>query len=330
MNIQAIRLFLHVVQRGSLVAGANELNISQSAASRLLSGLERTTGLKLFSRDSHSLRPTAEGEQYFNECQRVLVAVDELPRAARRLASGVQSRLKLASGARLANSLMIPAIGRFARKNPDVEIEFRLGEVQEFSRVISERIDLAVGAMLPMTINTVEATPLFDMPIVAVMRRDHALAKRSFVGPADVAAYKLIASPTGPMRDELEHRFHAESTEFHPHYTVNNVELGCRLLLRLGAIMITDPLAPLAIDPALFALVPLKPLRMLQTSIFTPVLTPESRLIAEFKACLREEAREIEKRVALFWGAAGKAAARSSVRAPKKQKPKAKAKNKKG
>jgi DNA-binding transcriptional LysR family regulator len=271
----------------------------------------------LFSRDSHSLRPTAEGEQYFNECHRVLVAVDELPRAARRLASGAQSRLKLASGARLANSLMIPAIGRFAKKNPDVEIEFRLGEVQDFSRVISERIDLAVGALLPMTINTVEATPLFDMPTVAVMRRDHALAKRSFVRPADVAAYKLIATPMGPMREELEHRFHAESAEFHPQYTVNSVELGCQLLLRIGAIMITDPLAPLVIDPKLFALVPLKPLRMLQTSIFTPVLMPESRLIAEFKACLREEAQEIEKRVALLWGATGKAAARGSGRAAK-------------
>jgi DNA-binding transcriptional LysR family regulator len=48
VNIQAIRLFLHVMQRGSLAAGAQELNMSPSAASRLLSGLERTTGLKLF------------------------------------------------------------------------------------------------------------------------------------------------------------------------------------------------------------------------------------------------------------------------------------------
>jgi DNA-binding transcriptional LysR family regulator len=37
MNIQAIRLFLHVMQRGSLAAGALQLNMSASAASRLLS-----------------------------------------------------------------------------------------------------------------------------------------------------------------------------------------------------------------------------------------------------------------------------------------------------
>src|SRR5215469_2236038 len=262
MNIQAIRLFLHVMQRGSLAAGAQDLNMSPSAASRLLSGLERTTGLKLFSRDGHSLRPTAEGAQYFNECYRVLIAVDELPRAAKRLASGAQTRLRLASGSRLANSLMIPAIGRFTKRNPDVEIDFHLAQVQDIDRIISDRFDVAVGTLLPVALPAVEASPLFEMPTVAVMRRDHVLARRSFVRVADIAAHKLIATPMGPMRNDLEHVFHSEGVELHPQFTSNCIDQGCWLLLEVNAIMITDPLVPLAIDPELFALVPLKPLRM--------------------------------------------------------------------
>lgn len=315
MNIQAIRLFLHVMQRGSLAAGAGALNMSPSAASRLLSGLERTTGLKLFSRDGHSLRPTDEGAQYFNECHRVLLAVDELPRAAKRLASGAQARLRVGSGPRLATSLMIPAIGRFARKNPDVEIDLIVAQPHEFAR-LADRMDVAVGAMLPLTITTVEASPLFDMPTVAVMPRDHVLAKRKFVRPADVAAHKLIATPLGPMREDLEHLFHADGVEFHSQYTATSFEHGCTLLLRVGAIMITDPLVPLAIDPASFALVPLKPMRMVQTCIFTPVLMPESRFLAEFKTCLREEGRSLEKRVAALLGRAKRAAARLPARKP--------------
>jgi DNA-binding transcriptional LysR family regulator len=302
MNIQAIRLFLHVMQRGSLAAGAEALNMSPSAASRLLSGLERTTGLKLFSRDGHALRPTAEGAQYFKECNRVLVAVDELPRAARRLAGGGRSRLKLGCGARLATSVMIPAIGRFAIKNPDIEIDFQLTQAHEFDRIVLERFDVGIGAMLPPHLTAVETAPLFDMPTVAVMRKDHALAKRSFVRVTDIAAHKLIATPVGPLHDEMEQLFRAEGVEFRPQYTASSVDYGCALLLQIGAIMITDPLAPLAIDPALFALVPLKPLRMIQTSIFFPALAPESRLVAEFKAYLREEAQAVEKRVARALG----------------------------
>jgi hypothetical protein len=41
---------------------------------------------------------------------------------------------------------------------------------------------------------------------------------------------------------------------------------------------------------------------MMQTSICSPVLKPESRLTAEFKACLREEAQSIQERVALLLG----------------------------
>jgi DNA-binding transcriptional LysR family regulator len=302
MNIQAIRLFLHVVQRGSLAAAAQELNMSPSAASRLLSGLEHATGLKLFSRDGHSLRPTAEGTQYFDECYRVLIAVDELPHAARRLASGAQPRLRVTSGSRHANSLMIPAIGRFAKRYPDVEIEFHLAQVQGLDRLLSERYDVSVATPWPAITPFVETSPLIDLPAVAVMPRDHALAGTTSVGPADLVAHRMIATPMGPMRDDLEHLFRSQGVELRPQYTANDVEHGCSLLLQVGGVMIADPLVPLAVGPDLFAMVPLKPLRMVRTSICSPVLKPESRLTAEFKACLREEAQSIQQRIASLLG----------------------------
>ena len=316
MNIQAIRLFLHAMQRGSLAAAARELNISPSAASRQLSGLERTTGLKLFSRDGHSLRPTVEGTQYFNECYRVLIAVDELPRAARRLASGTQSRLKLVCGSRLANSLMFPAMGRFTKNNPAVEIDFQLVQTHDIDRVVAERdFDIAIGTLLPLKVPAIETSPLLDLPTVAVMRRDHALAKRGFVRAADLAAHRLIATPAGPMREDLENMFHAAGVELRPQFVVNCVDHGCRMLLQVDAVMVVDPLAPLAIDASAFALVPFRPARVAQSSIATPALKPESRLTAEFKQCLREEARAIEKRLALLFGAAERKAARGSAKA---------------
>jgi len=193
----------------------------------------------------------------------------------------------------------------------------QVAQPHEFARM-TDRIDVAVGAMLPVTITTVEGSPLFDMPSVAVMRKDHVLAGRSFVRPADLAGHKLISTPVGPMREDQEHLFHAGGVEFNPQYTASSIEHGCHLLLAIGVIMITDPLVPLAINPDLFALVPLKPLRMIQTSVFTPALAPQSRVIAEFKDCLRQEAKSLEKRVAALLGrsipkaAAGRAAKRAS------------------
>src|SRR5262245_33854269 len=173
MNINALRLFLHIMQRGSLAAAATELNMSQSAASRLLAGLERETGLILFSRDRQRLRATAEGNQYFNECYRVLVAVDELPATARRLTSAAKPRLRLLSNPRFATALMNPAIGRFLRSNPDTDINLQIVQRDEVELASSERsFDVGVIA-LPLQHASVETEPLLDMPTAAIMRRDH-------------------------------------------------------------------------------------------------------------------------------------------------------------
>jgi DNA-binding transcriptional LysR family regulator len=167
--------------------------------------------------------------------------------------------------------------------------------------------------MLPPNFASVETFPLFDMPIVAVMRKDHALAGKHFVRAADLAAHKLIATPVGPMRNDLEQLFYSEGVDFHPRYTVSGVDHGCALALEIGAVIITDPLAPLAVDPTAFALVPLRPVRVMQTSMFTPALKPESRLRAAFMACVREEARAIEKRVAAMMGGAARAGRRAKA-----------------
>jgi DNA-binding transcriptional LysR family regulator len=300
MNIQAIRLFVHVVRRGSLAAAAAELNMSQSAASRALSGLERETGLTLFSRQGQRLRQTAECEQYFYECQRALMAIDELPRSARRLASGAQSRLKFLAGARLATVLALPAIERFARRYPEVEIDFEVLRVQDVDSIRTGLdFDIALGGPVPTGMPAGEITPLFETPTSVVMHRDHVLAKREFLRIADLAGHKLIATAVGQSREDLEHMFMAEGLDARPLYSVSSADIGCRLALGTGAVIVADPSAVLAAgaDQNDFAVVPIKPLRMVQTSFIIPAMKPESRVTRDFKACLIEEARVFEKRL---------------------------------
>jgi DNA-binding transcriptional LysR family regulator len=308
MNLQAIRLFLHVIRRGSLAAAAAELNMSPSAASRSLSGLERSTGLKLFSREGQRLRPTAEGEQYYHECHRALVAVDELPRVARRLAGGAQSRLKFSTASRLATVLALPTIERFAKSYPDAEIDFevlRVQDVDRFRRGVD--FDIALAAPVPVGIPAIEVVPLFEMPMTVVMRRGHILSARRFLRVADLTGHRLIATAMGPAREDLDQTFKVEGWEAKPLYTVSSIDVGCRLALGTDAIMIADPAALLTANRDAFAVVPLKPLRMIQASMITPAMKPESRLMRDFKNCLREEARLVEEQLSqLFRGPGGK------------------------
>lgn len=312
MNIQAVKLFVHVIRCGSLAAAAAELNMSPSAASRVLSGLEFDAGLKLFSRQGQRLRPTIEGEQFYHECSRAMIAFDELQRAARRLAAGAQSRLKFVAGARLATVLALPTIGRFAKAYPDVEIDFEVMRVQDVDRIRAGLdFDVALGGPVPSGMPAIEVTPLFELPTTAVMRRDHPLAQRDFVRLADLMDCKLIVTAVGQTREDLERLLKSEGLEARPLYTVSSVDVGCRLALDTGAICIADPSVLLSTDANALAAVPIKPLRVVQTSMIVPATKPESRVTREFKTCLVEEAAVVEKRLSQLYADLPTGAARS-------------------
>jgi hypothetical protein len=66
--------------------------------------------------------------------------------------------------------------------------------------------------------------------------------------------------------------------------------------------MISDPLIPLTLNAEAYAVVPLRPVRVLRVGIVTPALNPESRLTTLFKLCLREEAKSIKERLTHRFG----------------------------
>jgi DNA-binding transcriptional LysR family regulator len=303
MNLKAIRLFLHTVQRGSLVAAARKLNMSASAASRLLTSFEVETGLTLFSRDKHRLSPTVEGQEYYSECHRVLLAVDDLARAAQRLAHGGKTRLRVISTPRYATYFMVSAIERFLKTNPEVEINLEVVLRYDSEPIYSGRpFDLGVVG-IPLKHATVDTEPLFDMPCTAIMRRDHPLAKRPFVRASDLTCERIVALEAGTRRgDEMQEVFEAEGVPLKPQFTVTNLDIACQLVLKVNAITVDEPWVPLALDPCAYALVPLKPHRKVEVGIVTPPWKPESRLTAVFKTCLREEAKIVEHRLARYFG----------------------------
>ena len=203
----------------------------------------------------------------------------------------IQPRLSMAKSALLRGCL------RLLRSNPKIEIDLQIVVRYEIELTSSERsFDVGITA-LPLKHASVHTEPLLDVPAAAIMRRDHPLARRSFVRLSELAGQPLVATPPGThLRQEVESLFAAEGFEFRPQLTVSNVDIACHIALQAGAIIISDPLIPLTLNAEAYAVVPLKPVRVLQVGIVTPALNPDSRLTTLFKLCLREEAKSIKER----------------------------------
>ena len=59
----AMRVFVDVVDLGSLTAAANKLNMSRAMATRYVASLEKSLGVRLLHRSSRSLGLTSAGKK---------------------------------------------------------------------------------------------------------------------------------------------------------------------------------------------------------------------------------------------------------------------------
>jgi DNA-binding transcriptional LysR family regulator len=81
-RVEAMSIFLTVVEAGSLSAAARRLNAPLATVSRKVSDLESHLRTKLFNRSSHKLVLTEAGSSYVAACRRILADVMEAERAA--------------------------------------------------------------------------------------------------------------------------------------------------------------------------------------------------------------------------------------------------------
>ena len=297
MKLQALRLFLRIMELGSLAAAAQSLNMSQSAASRLLSGLEHGTGLRLFHRDRMRLVPTTEGTSFFAEVRRVLVAIDDLPRVAERVASGTRVRLRIVSMPRFAASLLAPAVADFHRHHPEVDVAIIHRRELELA-IANQSFDLGIGA-LPLDNPGVEAQPLLSLPAVVVLPARHPLARRKSLGARDLAAETLVVlGPGTQLRHDVEAMFAAEGVAVRPKIVVDSLEFACRLVAQGAGIAIADSLTPAALGAGRLAMVPWRPRTLFHVGVLLPALMPPSRSVGQFLESLRRAARELGGRLA--------------------------------
>lgn len=299
MKLQALRLFLRIMELGSLTAAAKSLNMSQSAASRLLTGLEHGTGLRLFHRDRMRLMPTTEGTSFFAEVRRVLVAIDDLPRVAQRVAGGTQVRLRIVSMPRFAASLLAPAVARFHRTHPEVEVDVAIVHRRELElAVANQSFDLGIGA-LPLNNPGIDSHPLLSLPAVVVLPARHPLARRKSLGARDLLAETLVVlGPGTQLRHDVEAMFAAEGITIQPKIVVDSLEFACRLVGQGAGVTIADPLTPAALGAGRLAVVPWRPRTLFHVGVLLPALMPPSRSVEQFLDCLRREARQLGGRLA--------------------------------
>ena len=141
-RIDAMRLFVRVVELGSFSAVAQQMGVARSVVTRQIAALESHLGAKLLARSTRRLSLTPGGAAYLEKCRVILNLIDvaetglaeerQIPRGLIRLS------LPLVYGLRY----LAPLLLEFAGLYPEVELDMEFSDRR--SRLIEEGIDIAM------------------------------------------------------------------------------------------------------------------------------------------------------------------------------------------
>src|SRR5690606_47153 len=257
---------------GSLVSAASVMNLSQPATSRLISTLEDELKLKLFKREKRRLVLTQEGKQFYQEAEKILANLDDLPRIVQEIKAGAQRTLRIVALARLAGSLVSPALARFAKAHPDQPFSVDVRGHRDIEQWVAGRhYDIAVALTRPCNHPSVIQRPFFDTDAMVMVPKGHPLEALRSVTPAQMIRHDIIALASGRRpRFQMEDIFQRAGVPLRCKIETTSTALACQMVGDGLGITIIDRLAALAVDPKRFSLRPLRPAYRLEFVLLFP------------------------------------------------------------
>ncbi len=200
LELRHLRSIKAIHDNGGLARAADALNITQSALSHQIKGLEEQTGVELFVRRSKPMRLSAAGQRLLRLAERVLPEVEAAQAEFAGLRAGRSGRLHIAIECHACFEWLFPVLEGFRKLWPDVDVDIRPGlAFDALPALAKEDVDLVVSSD-PEELPGVTFTPLFEYSPVFVAASAHPLAARPFVEAEDFRGETLITYPVERSR----------------------------------------------------------------------------------------------------------------------------------
>src|SRR3546814_3034633 len=126
-----LALFVAIVDDGSLQAAARRLHRPAATRTLRLQKLEARLGCQLLLRSARSLKPTPEGQLYYEQCRPLLVALQQTTATLDSDLNQIQGTLRVLAPVSLARSVLAPAWMSFLAAWPDIRLELILDNRNE-------------------------------------------------------------------------------------------------------------------------------------------------------------------------------------------------------
>lgn len=218
-DLADLRLFLSVVEAGSITHGAERLRLALAAASTRIRNMEAALGAPLLHRERQGVKPTPAGCALVRHARLLLQQAERMHGELAQYAEGIKGQVRLMSNTNALTEFLPEPLSDFLASHPQVNIDLEERLSDEIVAAVAEGIaDIGIVAA------TVEVADLETLPFrtdrfVLVVAPNHPLAGVERVPFAEVLDFDFV----GLDRASALQRFLSEKAE----------RIGRRLKLRV-------------------------------------------------------------------------------------------------
>ncbi len=205
-DVRRLVALQEVARCGSLSAAAACLSYTTSAVSQQITSLERDVGATLLVRGPSGARLTPAGARLIDHADTILGAIAAAERDLAVLATAQDSRLRVASFASAAATILPRVFARFRTLRPDVELELVSADPEEGAGLLAANgADVAVITSVPAegsTFSGLHTVAVYDDEFFVVLPESHRLAGLTEVPFAALAGeHWVVSTATGTCPD---------------------------------------------------------------------------------------------------------------------------------
>jgi LysR family transcriptional regulator for metE and metH len=200
IELRHLRTIKAIHEAGGLARAAEVLNMTQSALSHQVKGLEDQAGVELFVRRAKPMRLSAAGMRMLRVAERVLPEIAALEQEFRALRQGKTGRLHIAIECHACFDWLMPVLEAFRHAWPEVDVDIRPGlAFAALPALLREEVDVVISSD-PETLDGVVFNPLFDYEPRFLAAAANPLAAKDEIAAEDFRDQVLIAYPVDRSR----------------------------------------------------------------------------------------------------------------------------------
>ncbi|WP_206244102.1 LysR family transcriptional regulator [Novosphingobium terrae] len=201
-----LRLFLAVVEAGSITHGATAIGLSLPAASERLRAMEAASGVTLLERGRRGVAPTHAGETLAHHAALVQRQMVQMRGELDQHAKGLRTIIRLMAPTAAITEFLPGRLAPWMAANPHTDIDLQERQSAQIVRALTAGL-----TQIGIISDTVSTEGLLLRPfaidqLVVVLPSGHPLAARKTVLFADIVHEDFIGLAEGALQDNLDGR----------------------------------------------------------------------------------------------------------------------------